>query len=82
MKYLWYTTSRGCGDVGLLTHRTLPPGNVDTDMHTYMRYTEFCFFCNGAFICNVTAEFIVSYTYENRRRYWDWIPSVCVIKEW
>ena len=31
VKYLWYTTSRRCGHVGL-THSTLP-GNVDTDMH-------------------------------------------------
>lgn len=67
MKYLWYTTSRRCGHEGL-THSTLPPGDVDAEMNTYEIHRILFFFCNGAFICNVAAEFIVSYTYEYQKK--------------
>jgi len=50
-----------------LTHSTLPPG-MWIQICIPMRYIEFCFFCNGAFISNVAAEFIVSYTYEYQKK--------------
>ena len=51
-----------------LTHSTLPPGDVDAEMNTYEIHRILFFFCNGAFICNVAAEFIVSYTYEYQKK--------------